>query len=243
MSQKTKTMNCDDYKHALTADPGFEDASGHADSCESCRAYAGEVQSLNRRIALALALDVPPLSMPELPEINTDNVSALQPRRSLSRPLWLAMAATVMLAAFVGIRMIDSVDSYGTLAEQVLAHVDHEPNALVPTSTPVDADRLERVVPADIAAMNQMAGLITYAQSCSINGKEVPHLVIQGEHGPVTILLMPHESVAEATTLEGNTIHGVILPVGEGSIAIVGASDEQLGNIQKNVLNSVAWGI
>lgn len=243
MSQKTEMMNCDDYRHALTADPEFGDESGHAESCASCRAYAGEIESLNRRIAQAMALDVPPLSMPELPDINTDNVSALAPRRSLSKPVWLAMAATVMLAAFIGIRMTDTVDSYGTLSDQVLAHVDHEPAALLPTSTPVAADRLERVVPADIATMNQISSLITYAESCRINGKEVPHLVIQGEYGPVTILLMPHEHVAEASTLEGKSIHGVILPVGDGSIAIVGAREEQLDNIQQNVLNSVAWGI
>ena len=100
---------------------------------------------------------------------------------------------------------------------------------------------LERAVPPGIATMNHGAGLITYAQSCTINGREVPHLVIQGKHGPVVILLMPHEKVAEASTLNGENVHGVILPVGDGSIAIVGDREEPLETIQENVINSVMW--
>ena len=89
--------------------------------------------------------------------------------------------------------------------------------------------------------MNHDAGLITYAQSCTINGKEVPHLVMQGAHGPITILLMPHEKVAAATTLDGVNIKGVILPVGDGSIAIIGDREEQLDQVTENVVNSVMW--
>ena len=89
--------------------------------------------------------------------------------------------------------------------------------------------------------MNHEAGLITFAESCSINGRPVPHLVIQGARGPITILLMPDEAVAEAVTLDGVNIKGVILPVGNGSIAIVGDRDEELENVKQSVLDSVTW--
>ena len=240
MSRTNETMNCDEYKLALTADPGFEDESGHAESCASCRAYAEEIAALNSRIAAALELAVPPLTMPSLPDVDAGKVVSLPARGRAPRPLWFALAATVLLAAFIGIRMTDTV-VHPSLAEQVLAHVDHEPDSLRPTDTPVSAAALQRAVPPRIAALDHSAGLITYAQSCSINGREVPHLVIQGEHGPVTILLMPHEKVAEASTLDGENIRGVILPVGEGSIAIVGDREEQLDAIQKNVVDSVMW--
>ena len=131
--------------------------------------------------------------------------------------------------------------SYGTLEEQVLAHVDNETSALLPSSTPVSDRQFSRAVPNDIATMNRDVGLITYAESCSINGKDVPHLVIQGAHGPITILLMPHESVARATTLDGVNIKGIILPVGDGSIAIIGDREEQLDQVKKDVLDSVKW--
>ena len=89
--------------------------------------------------------------------------------------------------------------------------------------------------------MKHDAGLITYAQTCVINGKKVPHLVIQGKNGPVTVLLMPDEMVDGAVEIEGESINGVILPVGNGSIAIVGEDGERLDKIQESVMHSVTW--
>jgi len=241
MSQMSKMTNCNDYKEALTADPGFEDESGHVDSCASCQAYRSEMLAFNDKIAAAMGIDVPELTMPELPEVDTEKVVSLVARRSMTKPVWFALAATVLLAVFVGIRAPDMGVTEGTLEEQVLAHVDHEPIALRVTSTPVSDSRLAEVVPGDLAEMNRDAGLITYAQSCVINGKLIPHLVIQGEYGPVTILLMPEEKVSAAKSLDGVNIQGVILPVGDGSIAIIGNREEQLERIKKNVVDSVTW--
>jgi hypothetical protein len=241
MSQATEDMNCTDYKEALTADPGFNDASGHAQACADCQEFSAEILAFNEKIAAALEIPVPALVMPELPEIETENVVSLSSRRGVSKPAWFAIAATVLLAAVVGIRMTGMGTSYGTLQEQVLAHVDHEPLALLPSTKPVSDRQLRSAVPNDVASMSHDAGLITYAQSCSINGKDVPHLVIQGARGPITILLMPHEKLAEATTLDGVNIKGIILPVGDGSIAIIGDREEQLDQVKKNVLDSVMW--
>jgi hypothetical protein len=234
-------MNCTDYKEALTADPGFHDETGHVEACVDCKAYRAEFLAFDEKISAAMEISVPELVMPELPDIDAKNVVNLSSRRTLTKPAWFAIAATVLLAAVVGIRMNDSGVSYGTLEEQVLAHVDHDAAALLPTSSPVSDKQLNRAVPKEIATMNHDTGLITYAQSCSINGKEVPHLVIQGEHGPVTILLMPHESIAEAAALDGVNIKGVILPVGDGSIAIIGDREEQLEKVRENILDSVMW--
>jgi hypothetical protein len=241
MSQATTNMNCNDYKNALTAEPGFHDESGHAQTCADCRAYSDEILVLDEKLIAAMEVSVPELIMPELPDIETENVVNLSSRRATPLPVWFAMAATVLLAAVVAIRMLGVGVSYGTLEEQVLAHVDNEPSALLPSSTRVSDHQLGRAVPKDIATMNHNAGLITYAQSCSINGKDVPHLVIQGAHGPITILLMPEEKIAEATTLDGVNIKGIILPVGNGSIAIIGDREEQLDQVKENVLDSVMW--
>ncbi len=247
MSEMTEEMTCTDYRGALTADPGFEDESGHVRACPDCQAYNAEILALNDNIAAAMEITVPELVMPELPDIETENVVALGSRRAVSKPAWLALAATVLLAAIVGNRMLDTTEmdvSYGTLEEQVLAHVDHDPSALQPSTTPVSDSHLLQAVPGDVAGMNHDVGLITYAQSCSINGKDVPHLVIQGRHGPITILLMPHEKVVEAILLDGVNTKGVILPVGDGSVAIIGEigeSEEALEQVKKNVLDSVMW--
>ena len=233
-------MNCEEYREAIATDPSREDGDEHANVCAECGRYRDEMRAMDSRIARALAIDVPDLSMPELPEIDTDNVVTLSKHR-LSARTWFALAATVVVAAFLGIRMYGGSVTYPSLADEIVAHLDHEPYALRVTDRPVSERKLARVVPASVAAMNHEAGLITYAQTCVINGKKVPHLVIQGERGPVTILLMPDEMVDGAVEIAGQSINGVILPVGKGSIAIIGEEQERLDRIQQSVVNSVTW--
>ena len=237
------TMNCEEFKGAVAADPAFSGGAEHAAVCSDCRDYQRSMLELNLKIARAMLIDVPPPVTPELPDIATDNVRALpaRPRTRSRGPLWFAVAATVVFATSISLRMSGVFESYETLAEEVLAHLDHEPGALRVTATPVSDKRLVRVVPASTARFDREASLITYAQTCVINGKRIPHLVIQGARGPVTILLLPDEPVDGATPLEGQSIQGVILPVGGGSVAIIGDREEALGPIQERVLQAVTW--
>jgi hypothetical protein len=184
---------------------------------------------------------VPELRMPDLPDVDTAGVVSLSARRPLTAPAWMAIAATLVLAAFVGIRMYGGNVTYASLEDEVVAHLDHEPQALRVTDEPVDNRHLAKVVSASAVQMKPGIGLITYARTCEINGKEIPHLVIQGARGPVTILLLPDEPVDAPRPIEGQSIKGIILPVGDGSVAIIGERDEALEPIQQNVLNSVTW--
>jgi hypothetical protein len=233
-------MNCEQYREAIAADPSFDGGAGHLSECSACQAYRSEMLALEQMISRALVLDVPELEVPELPDIEADNVVTLSKRR-VSPPAFLAIAATVVLAAFIGFRMLGSGIEPQSLADELLAHIDHEPGALRITSMAVTDARLESVVPAHIAHLGHDAGLITYAQSCKIRGRDVPHLVIQGEHGPVTILLMPDEMISDPQVITGESVNGVILPVGDGSVAIFGEREESLDRIERKVLDSVAW--
>jgi hypothetical protein len=231
-------MNCEEYRKAIAAEPSFDGGAAHLSECAGCQAYRKEMQELDRAIGRALSLDVPELVLPELPDI--DNVTTL-PKRRRPALTFLALAATVVLAAFVGFRMIDTGGEYGSLGEELLAHIDHERGALVVTDVPVSDDLLAQVVPTSIARLDQNTGLFTYARTCPVNGKTVPHLVMQGERGPVTIILMPDEKISGPETVEGESVRGVILPVGDGSIAIFGEREEALDNIERKILDSVSW--
>jgi anti-sigma factor RsiW len=234
-------MNCEEYRQTLAADPSFDGGAAHLSECSACREYRAEILALDVELGRALRLDVPALTMPELPDVEPTNVVPLHGRRLAGPTGWFAVAATVLVAAILGIRLVGSDVEYSSLAEEVLAHLDHEPYALQVTDQAVSDRRLYSVVTPDIASMDRSAGLISYAQTCVINGRKVPHLVLQGERGPVTILLMPDERVQGATALEGEQVNGVILPVGNGSIAIIGEREERIDNLQQRILKSVTW--
>ena len=234
-------MNCDEYRQALGENPNFDGGAGHIADCAECRDYRQSMLALDATIKSALEIPVPKLVMPELPDVDTDKVVSLDSRRRFGGPAWYAIAASVALVAIVAVQMFGSQPQFDSLSDEIVAHLEHEPYALRVTDKPVSDERLGRVVPANIANLDHSGGLITYAQSCKINGKDVPHLVIQGENGPVTVLLMPDERIENAEALEGEGINGVLIPVGNGSIAIIGEKDENLDDIRRNVTNSVTW--
>ncbi len=198
-------------------------------------------QALDLKIAKALQIDVPELQMPDLPDIESDKVATLPVRKRSLRPVWFAIAATVVLATSITVRMSGMFESYDSLADEILAHLDHEPYALKVTDEAVTDRRLVRAVPASVAVYERGEALITYAAPCIINGKKAPHLVVQGRSGPVTIILLPEEKVGETTPFDGENVQGIIVPVGDGSIAIIGNREEELEPIRKNVVDSVTW--
>ena len=130
-----------------------------------------EFQALDLKIAKALQIDVPELRMPELPDIDETNVTSLPVRKRSMKPVWFAIAATVVLATSITLRTSSLFQSYDSLAEEVLAHVDHEPAALRVTDVAVSDRNLARAVPVSLAEFDRNESLITYARTCVINGK------------------------------------------------------------------------
>jgi len=250
MNVSKQIMNCEDYREAIAADPSesFEDGAAHVAACESCSAYRAEMRALDDKIARALAIDVPALQIPDPPPIGEDdeNVVNLPFRRVsiISTPAWIGIAASFALAAIIGMQFVGNGPANDQqLAAEVLAHLDHEPGALLVTNVSVSDEQFARVINPAVGTMDRGVGLVTYARTCIINGMSIPHLVIQGEHGPVTLLLMPNEMVSSPVSLSGESVNGVILPHGNGSIAIIGERNERIQDLEQRVVDSVEWSI
>lgn len=246
-------MECEEYRKAITADPGgsFEGA-GHAAGCEACRAYAAGIAAVDERIVRALGIDAPELAMPELPPVPDRapaGVADLAPRRRprFTVPAWLAAAAGIAAVLVFAVKGLAPEDPYyETLAGEVLAHMDHEESSRRVTAIAVSDGALAGVLDSRVEAVDTGSGIVSYAMSCVINGHVVPHLVVQGRTGPVTVILMPDEDVDIAVPLEGENVHGVILPADTGSIAIIGQREEQMtevGEIGERVVDSVKWSL
>ncbi len=250
MNASGKIMNCEDYRKAIAADPSesFEDGAAHVAECESCSAYRAKMRTLDETIARALAIDVPELKMPDLPPIGDEDRNVVnmpfKRKSKITTPAWIGIAASFALAAVIGIQFSGTGPADDQLlAEQVLALVDHEPWALEVTNVAVSEEQFARVVNPRVGTMDRDIGLVSYAQSCIINGRTIPHLVIQGERGPVTLLLMPDEMVSSPVSLSGENVNGVILPHGDGSIAIIGEREERIQELKQKVEDSVVWSI
>ena len=82
---------------------------------------------------------------------------------------------------------------------------------------------------------------VSYAKSCPIRGHAVPHLVVQTGQGPVTVLVMAHEPVAEPVLLRDTGLAGTIVPAGPGSIAVIGGDSAPIDQVRQQILEAVEF--
>lgn len=238
-------MDCIRCRQALLADPHDADPQlrEHLAGCRECSQYAQGLLRFESRLERALRLPLPDMGK------RPSDAGVVPPRaksapRSLSqRKGWLAMAASVLLALVVGGALWLSVPDR-SLAAAVVTHMAGEPEAWRRTELPVPDPELREVLRNSHLRLAGGAGIVSYASSCQFRGHRVPHLVIQTESGPVTVMVLVHEPVAAPVNFDEQGYRGVIVPVaGHGSLAVLtrGADAATVEHIAARVLASIVW--
>jgi hypothetical protein len=132
------------------------------------------------------------------------------------------------------------------LAADVVAHMAGEPQAWARTDIAVPPADLAEVLSDAHMRLGPAAGMVSYASSCTFRGHLVPHLVVQTAMGPVTVMVLVHDSVPKQAPFAKEGYRGVIVPVpGHGSIAVLARGQEaDLGAIKEiaaRVQNAIVW--
>jgi hypothetical protein len=233
----------------MLADPHDPDPRlrEHRESCHDCNLYSERLLRFESRLERALRV-----SLPSEVGLPSDNVVPLRGRSSrtglrspASRKGWLAMAASVLLALGVAGGLWLSAPG-PSLAADVVAHMGGEPEAWRRTDVPVQSSKLEDVLRNSHLRLADGAGMVSYASSCEFRGRRVPHLAIQTEAGPVTVMVLVHERTPKPMQFDEQGYRGVIAPVaGHGSLAVLTrgpATDlPTIERIAHRVLDSIVW--
>ena len=151
---------------------------------------------------------------------------------------WL-VAASIALAIGVGVFLFDYTRA-PSLGEAVMVLVDQAEHALVP-KTPIVLREIRAALKPVGVGLNEELGVVTFANPCVVRGKLAGHIVMQGAQAAISILLLPHETVRGRTTVERADLKAVLLPMKQGTIAILGAPDEELADIENKVLSVFNW--
>ncbi|MCP4406599.1 MAG: DUF3379 domain-containing protein [Gammaproteobacteria bacterium] len=150
-----------------------------------------------------------------------------------------ALAASVILTVSIVFLMLQPRP---TLQEVVLSHVYDELHHLNEQNQVSDA-QLGNLLNAAGGFLKGELGRVNYAGSCKIRNRKGVHLVLQSNAGPVTLLLMPGVHAAQRAVIEDTRFKGYVLPIPDGSMAILGDTKESLQGIERKVLGSVGWGV
>lgn len=220
-------MNCLEFRHACLTEPDGQDSEfrAHAETCRACQTFFEEQRQMEERLRRVLAV-APPAGLAARAMLK----QSFAPRRWVPR---LAVAATVLIAiAATSVTYLWNRPL--SLEAEVLAHIQAEPEALA-THGPAAADKLAAVLRALGVQIDSVPGEVRYAGVCDIRHRPGAHFVLTGERGPITVLLLPEERVSQRMMVGDANLEGVVLPVGGGSLAIVGNRGEPLDALERRL--------
>ena len=220
-------MTCDEARLLIGADPGAATPAleEHLATCAACARFRDEMRSLDADIRRAL--ERPP-----------DIARPRSGRQPLPWRQW-ALAASVVLAtcAVLALWLLRPSD---TLAREVVAHVQGEPDSWLATQH-VSAQGITQALHGAGVALDVTSDKIMYAQSCWFRGHYVPRLLIQTARGPATVLILRHEQVRARRAFHEAGMTGVIVPAEHGSIAVLTRGAGDLDDIAGQMQHDVHW--
>ena len=228
-------MDCAHYRRAILADPHDHNADMrlHRDTCHDCSRYTDQVRRFEERLDRALRLEssAEVRDRPGVLPLRIRDAQTLRLRRG-----WLAAAASLLLAVVVAGSLWLAAPG-PSLAADVVTHMAGEPGAWARTDVPVPEPTLDKILAESHVSLKGNAGLVSYANSCQFRGHQVPHLVVQTDSGPVTVMVLTHEFARTAMRFDEHGYRGMIVPVpGHGSIAVL----ERGPNTDMNTVERVA---
>jgi len=214
-------FTCREARLAIGGDPLELSAElrEHLSTCAACTRFRAETLALDGRLRAAL----------ELPLAEFRGKAAPPARR-------FALAASVVLALLIG-GGAWLFRPQPALASELVEHVEHEPDSW---------QAHDPVSPEALAAVLAKAGVrydprfpVTYASPCPFRGHIVPHLIVQTDRGPLTIMLLAHVKSEAAGEFAEGEYRGIVLPAGDGSVAVIAHKGQEFDGALKGVLEGV----
>src|SRR3569833_2160363 len=234
-------MNHNEARLLIGAEPHAAptpELAEHLTNCAECAQFRREMVLLDGNIRRALehgAMTAAPALVASVTRIsNARAARQAKPSNIWSGWAWAASAAVAAVLVIWALRPGD------TLAHDLVTHVESESDSWS-GDRPVPTVRAHNILAKAGVALDMRSDKVVYARNCLFRGHVVPHLVVTPSRGPVTVLVLPHETVTQRTNFHEDGMTGVIAPAPHGSIAILALGSESIEAVAHEVQQSVRW--
>lgn len=210
-------MNCIDFRRDALAQPLrlAAEAAAHVAACPGCTGFLERQRQFDAELLEAMKVPVP--------EGLAERIVLAKGIRARRLPWMWGAAAALVLAAGLATLVPPYLDR-SALARETIAHVEEEPQSFRLVSRHA-ADFLPNELAKQGLRLATTLGEVTYTQLCPMHAGNARHMVVATSQGPVTLLLMPHDTRATTRTVrESPGLSAILLPAARGSIAIVASN-------------------
>lgn len=234
-------MECLEFRRRLLIDPLCKevDLLGHEEHCDECATFARDLRRKEIRLrALMRSIEPDPSLQAEIEEKTTAQPALATPPSHYGATM--AMALLVATAIVWWVLRAGSLGGLDPAARMVLQHVEHEASHLTPGPA-VSRNTLQYLFNRFGAQLSGELGEVYFAAECMMSKDTGIHLVLQGENGPVTMLMMPGENLSADVAIASTDWRGRVTPTPWGSVAVVGRAGEPTDQWTRRLLDSIRW--
>ena len=237
-------MNCQEFRRKLLIEPRSrsKDFADHASSCPECAERARAALSFEDKLHAALKAPSP-VALENL--IRGARSGAAGYRRAEFNCRALALAAgmllTIGLAGWMGFKWEQDFGASSDLGTVVVNHINDELDHLHVDHN-VRPQALGFLLSRFGARLEGNIGQVRFAGLCPIGRQTGVHMVVPGQAGPVTVLIMPGQNLRHPIQVRSSRFFGVIVPTGYGSIAVVGEKLEPVERVVERMQQAIIWG-
>lgn len=234
-------MDCLEFRRQLAADPHARDPDflAHRDSCRAgCTESWWRAQRFERRVLTTLqSVEVPP----DLAEcVLLAQATSMRARVRRRWQIALALAASLLAALIVAgytwnLRATPGADS---LAAMAIAHVRSEAYSLTMTR-PIAGRDLQPVFAGRGLTLRGAPVHAVFAADCQVGPYQAVHLVLRENGDPVTALYVVDHRIAAAQDFERSGWRGREVPMGNGTLVLLGNTTEGFAAAERAVADAV----
>ncbi|MGD9021395.1 MAG: DUF3379 family protein [Lysobacterales bacterium] len=200
----------DETLRARTADPEFE-------------AAAQDAEDFEKKLEGALHIQAPVELL--------DDIRRIPARRRNWIPL--AMAASVLIAVGAAIVAFNQPREWASVEAYVADHYAHDgAKVMASAASSTDTPDTERILARlDASADRALAKNIRFIKFCPTPDGRGAHMVLETEHGLVTVILMPRTNVTDGQYVSFDGMRALMVTLERGSAAIIAAAGQPIGNL------------
>lgn len=224
-------------RRALYTNPQQQDpiTTSAIDTDPTLSQLRSDLQRLDANIQQTLQISVPSDLSQKLMTISNSPTTA---SRTPSRSGWLIAASISLLTIGLWVWQVPSASNVG---EQALAHVHHEPGALV-SSEPVSFGALNTLLDDLHARWQNQQVKVTYARTCHFDGMDSLHLVVMVDGKPVTLFVLPPKhSLKASPRFADQRFFGESLQMAGRDIVLIAEQADLLPKVQQLLMDSIQF--
>ncbi|MCC2615159.1 DUF3379 domain-containing protein [Aestuariibacter halophilus] len=230
------------FRRAVYADPNSKSpeliAAAAADPAK--QAFWDDIKAMEAKLQRAATVSVPDGLAERLLLRQSMDRHAHQQRRNR---WYLNLAASVAIVAGVGFTLWQSSTQAVDLGQHALAHVHHEWDSYAPrTGYQASLSDMNEDLSELGAQLVGNIGHVYTANYCNFDGIRSYHIVMEGEHGMVTVFVVPNEDTRRfVASFADQQLHGQGIQLGKASLFIVAEQSQQLADIANRVKRQLVF--